>query len=392
MTQLAIWREVFLFSAFAYLPLHFLLFSVLRRLPVCSSSIPVDLSVLIPVRDEAIHLEPHLKAVLEQEPPPAEVIVVDDMSSDGSAELARSCFKRFAHENTECSLLESGGPPRGWTGKNWACKCGADHARGRYLLFLDADVDLSAASYLFPRLCEAYRREPGGALISVQPYHRIKRGYELFSLFFHFLAIAGAKDFGIYSRRRRPASAFGPLLFTSRDVYQSCGGHAAIRGDVVDDQALCALFLDRGYSVRSYLGEPSLSFRMYPHGFGQLLEGWTKNMATGAARAGFSLSVLLFFWITGMVNAFLGLCAAIGSSLSLLSISAVLAYLLWSLVLYCSARRVISLRFFPVLCYPLYLAGFLFIFFRSIYMTRVLGRVSWRGRNILIEREENDSR
>jgi hypothetical protein len=86
-----------------------------------------DISIVIPVYNGAAYLEACLKAVHELRPAPLECIVVDDGSTDGSAEIARAAG---------AIMIESPGR----RGPACARNLGAARARSAILLFVDADV------------------------------------------------------------------------------------------------------------------------------------------------------------------------------------------------------------------------------------------------------------
>ena len=114
-----------------------------ERLPQPKSreSLP-SLSVLIPARNEAHNIEALLSDLTHVESECLlEIIVCDDASEDSTAELVKTWMQR----DSRIRLISSSGPPSGWLGKNHACHLLSRQARGRYLLFLDADVRLSPA-------------------------------------------------------------------------------------------------------------------------------------------------------------------------------------------------------------------------------------------------------
>src|SRR6202140_656641 len=73
------------------------------------------ISVIIPARNEEANLPPLLDSIIAQDYPLYEAIVVDDSSTDGTAAIGR----RYAEQGVR--LIQSEGPPPGWTGKNAAC-------------------------------------------------------------------------------------------------------------------------------------------------------------------------------------------------------------------------------------------------------------------------------
>ena len=186
----------------------------------------LTVSVIVPVRNEATRLPRLLELLQVSEPPPHEVIVADDGSTDGTARLA---LDAGAH-------VVSVSPPPGWNGKPWACEQGAALATGDVLLFLDADTE--PAPHLVQTLGAAAMR---GELVSVQPRHRVERWYEKLSAGPALVAFLGA-GVGRPPRARwwRRPVAFGPAIAVRRDRYRAFGGHVAVRAAVAEDLALGA--------------------------------------------------------------------------------------------------------------------------------------------------------
>ncbi len=90
-----------------------------------------SLSVIIPARNEAHNLPTLLGSLAAQSVRPCEILVVDDGSTDRTAEVARELGAR---------VIASEPLPEGWRGKTWACHQGAQAATGELLCFVDADT------------------------------------------------------------------------------------------------------------------------------------------------------------------------------------------------------------------------------------------------------------
>lgn len=124
-----------------FLPLIAITLLNWRRFPRLTASLTLAddrpaVSVLIPARNEAGVIGPTIAMLLDQGQPPLELLVLDDGSWDGMAEIVR----RVGEGNERLRVLPGRPPPTGWTGKNWACAQLADAARGSRLLFTDAEV------------------------------------------------------------------------------------------------------------------------------------------------------------------------------------------------------------------------------------------------------------
>jgi len=336
-------------------------------------------SVVVPARDEEARLPALLASLARLDPGPAEVVVVDDGSSDATARVAREAG---------ATVLTLHGPPPGWTGKAWACHQGATAARGDLLLFLDADTELEPGA--LGGLLSAYAARPQG-LLSVQPFHVVRRGYEQLSAYFNAVSLLASGSFG--TRPPRRPMAFGPVLLTSRSDWEAAGTHAAVRADVLDDVALARAYDRAGLPVRCLVGGRAARMRMYPAGPRQLVEGWTKNFASGAAAT----SPLPALVVTGWVAAHHAVAVGALTWLSGLLVSApadpdvptaivaaawVLAWAGVAAQLRSVLRRLGSFAWWTWLLFPLTLLAFDLVFARSVLLTAVRGSVRWRGRAV----------
>ena len=157
----------------AALLLWFTGFFILGRIRMRGREVPprrpdASLSVIIPARNEEHNLPALLRSINAQSVRPQEVIVVDDASTDRTAEVACSLG---------ATVISSQPLPGGWLGKTWACQQGANTAHGNTLLFVDADTWFETGG--LERILAHYNT---GAL-SVGPYHAVRLPYEQLSVF-----------------------------------------------------------------------------------------------------------------------------------------------------------------------------------------------------------------
>ena len=357
--------------ALAGLLMSFALFYRFPMLPrEANMTASVRVSVVIPARNEQGNLPRVLSALKNQSTVPFEILVVDDASTDQTAEIARSFGVR---------VLTPPEKPEGWMGKSWACQFGAEHASGELLLFLDADVDLAPDG--LSRLIAAYERER--CALSVQPYHLPKRPYEQLSLFFNLVQIAAN---GAALRKPVSLGLYGPVILIQRDEYSSLGGHERIKDSIVEDMALGELLQKNNVPYRLFIGDCGLSFRMYPEGLKSLFQGWTKNLAAGASKMPLSLLLMVLLWITSAISVPLHLIlfSLAGNAFGVLAYG--LLYVGWVAALLFTARRVGRFSKITIALFPVPVATFLTVFAVSL-IKRIFGwKVIWKGRAIRPDR------
>jgi 4,4'-diaponeurosporenoate glycosyltransferase len=330
-------------------------------------------SVIIPARNEEQTLPVLLESLKRQDLPFGEVLVVDDHSEDATGRIA-------ALYGAE--VLSSAPLPPGWLGKPWACWQGARRAQGELFLFLDADTRLQPGG--LQRIMACYLRH--GGLLSIWPYHRMRRLYERLSALFNIIIMASMGSFTMRGSRGRTLGAFGPCLLCSREDYFASGGHEAVHGAILEDVALGQSFARAGLSVHNYGGKGAISFRMYPAGLGSLITGFSKGMASGARAAAPGILIPIILWVGG------GFVVSVWLSYLLLSASLpaawpwIVLHLLYVLQIFWILLRMGNYGFYTALLYPLPFLFFAAIFVVSLFRTFLLREVSWKGRRIEIER------
>ncbi len=243
-------------------------------------------SLLVPARDEATTLPRTLPALLAQGAD--EVIVLDDDSSDGTAELLAEAARR----HPDLQVLRGAPLPAGWNGKNWACQQLAEAARGELWVFTDADVRWRDGA-LASLLTRHGVTRPG--LLTVWPRQLVGGWLERIAVPQVDMVLLGALPHPLVSRLpfASLAAGNGQAMAWTPDAYRAAGGHAAVAGEVLEDVRMAQRAKAAGVRLDLLLGDRWLATRMY-HGADEVIDGFAKNVlaAAGSAPALVGLVVL----------------------------------------------------------------------------------------------------
>jgi chlorobactene glucosyltransferase len=253
-------------------------------------------SVLVPARDEAANIERCVSSILGQTYSSTEVIVLDDHSTDGTAETVQALAGREARVR----LLRGEPLPQGWLGKSYGCHQLATHAGGEWLLFTDADTDHDPATLAWAIEAAEQNHANLVSLIPRPVTHTLGEQVLLPIIPFGLTALyplALAQRLGVSSF----GMAVGTFLLFDRGAYQRIGGHAAVRREIAEDVALASLVQRSGGRAVLLDGSDKLNVHFY-RGFRESWQGLAKS-AFAALRFRLSLSLLmiglygfLFLW------------------------------------------------------------------------------------------------
>jgi glycosyltransferase involved in cell wall biosynthesis len=224
-------------------------------------------SVIIPARNEEENIGKCLQSILDQRGIDFEVIVVDDASTDLTAEIAR-CYKGV--QVIPARLL-----PAGWIGKSNAICTGVAIARGRWYLFTDADTEHRPGS-LSGSIAEAQAQKV--ILLSYSPEQKTGGWWDKLLQPLIFAELNRTFDYKeVSDPNSSVAAANGQYLLFERDAYNKVGGHAAVWNSMLEDVDLARLAKAVG-RIRFRYAPEAVACRMY-RSFSELRAGWSKNLA-----------------------------------------------------------------------------------------------------------------
>lgn len=253
--------------------------SRLRRLPRLAGEASLHRSpsicLCIPARNEIQEIEPALDSWLAQDYASLTILVVDDGSTDGTAELLAEHAK---WRPDRLRVIRNEALPPGWLGKNHALHLATTQPEAGvadWLLFVDADV--RATPDLLRRVMSHLEHRPADLLTLIAAVDTVSIAERILipTALMQFLWVTPP------DRVADPHSGFfcgtGAFTLVRRKVYEAIGGHAEAPLEAIDDMRLAQRVKQAGFLTRMAQGGPDLRLRMY-HGLGDILRGMRKNI------------------------------------------------------------------------------------------------------------------
>lgn len=337
------------------------------------------LSIIVPAKDEAHGIRACVDALLAQSYPRFEIIVVDDRSADGTADIV----EEIARRDSRVRLERVRDLPAGWTGKTHALDQAQRSAKGEWLLFVDADTILEpccATVALFDAIDHRVDLE------SLLPALEARSFWE-----FAVQPFASACLMVLFpiDRVNRPhhvdmGFANGQFILIRRSAYDQIGGHRAVRDKFVEDIHLGRLIRRAGLGLRVVMGRDVAKVRMYSN-LSAIVKGWSRILYSAVDFRPAKLvallvattvfSVLSYVMVAGFGWAFL--LGARGVFVETMLALALVHQLAQTTIM----ARLYRLSASSLWCLPLRIIGVavtLWILVRTIILCRT-HQVSWRG-------------
>lgn len=345
---------------------------LIRRPRDESVTIGERVSILIPARNEAARITPTLRSLLAQEGlPDMEILILDDGSTDGTGDVIRQVVGADPHVKVIDGPDDL--PPPGWLGKSWACHRLAQEATGDVLVFIDADVQLSARA-----IASTIHQMRQGALDLLSPYPRqvaVTRAERVTQPLVVWSWVT-ALPIRITERSHYPsmAAAVGQFLVVDARAYRISGGHAAVSDMILEDVGVLRALKRAGFAGAPADGSAVASCRMYTS-WPEIYDGYTKSVwsAVQPTPVAYALvTVMTLAYVAPPVFAVLGPGRATRAW-------GVAGYASGVLGRYVVARRT-GERIWPdVLAQPASVATFAGLILASLKRHRD-GNLTWRGR------------
>lgn len=250
-------------------------------------------SVLIPARNEQDDILNLLQSLQIQNYTNIEVIVLDDSSRDKTLQICQ----KFCATHNRFKVISGSVLPKNWMGKNYACHQLAQHAKGKYLLFLDADETVKN-----DLITNSINRMVIGKLALLSLFANqitLTLGEKLVVPLMHFLLL-NLLPLRLVKLSANPAfaAASGQFMLFDTEIYKQQLWHQQVKNKVVEDIEIMKIVKQKGFKAETLLANRFLYCRMYKT-YGQSLNGFSKNLLAGFGGSVIGLVIYIFFLVAG---------------------------------------------------------------------------------------------
>jgi len=320
-------------------------------------------SVVIPARNEEAVIEQTVRALLAQDYPLLEAVVVDDRSTD------RTRATILGIDDARLRLIEGEETPEGWLGKPWALEQGSRAARGEIIVFVDADIIYAPPTI---RAAVAELERCGHSMIALLPYFESRGIGERIGM--GMLAFTPAMIPVWFLNRvqwKRGGLGGGSGNVIRREALEAIGRFETLRDAVIDDVALAHSVRGSGRPTSMVRAEHLIRVRMYDGARG-VIEGFTKNMFAAVGRSYTIAAILLVLLVLCHLAPYAW--AVAGDRYAIATV--VLISVTRAILFRATGYRLVD----AVFLHPFTMLLWTYIILRSVWVTGVLRRVHWRGR------------
>ena len=245
-------------------------------------------SVLIPVRNEENNIDKLLKDLISQDYKNIEIIIFNDMSTDNTAAIV----EKYSALDQRIRLINSEGLPDGWLGKNFACHTLSQYARGRYFLYLDADVRIG--NDLIIRTVNHLKKYDLG-LLSIFPKQILQStGERLAVPLMNYILLSLLPLILVrITKFSSLAAANGQFMLFNANTYRKTMPHEHMKSQRVEDIKIARLFKKYRYKIACLVGDKNIRCHMY-HSLNEAINGFAKNIKM---FFGNSFLLAIIFWL-----------------------------------------------------------------------------------------------
>lgn len=253
-----------------------------------------NVSIIVTAKNEEQMVSGCLDSLLSQTYANFQVIVVDDSSTDSTAEIVRNLVAK----DSKLGLVPAGPKPDGWVGKSWPCWRGYEESSSAdYLLFVDADstfektVVQRSIQFMEDKSIDVFSLSPHIELCGIWARAVLPLIAGAINLLYPMMKVNDGKSNRAY--------VFGTYFLVRKSVYETTGGHKAVKDQLVEDAAVARLIKSAGFNLKIEKGPEFVSthwesdLKTIFHGMERIISSSSK----GFGMVSILNALLLFFLI-----------------------------------------------------------------------------------------------
>ena len=332
------------------------------------------ISILVPARNEEEDIKRCLISLTKQDYPNIEILVLDDNSSDNTANIVTELSKK----DSRIKLYKGEPIKKGWMGKSYACWQLSKYARGDYFVFTDADTlhfsnSISGAVACLLR----YKLDA----LSVFPKQIMVTIHErMMNMFGHYIILCLMPFYLV--RKLKTAlfcTAIGQFMLFKKDVYKKIGGHKSIRSEMLEDIKISKRVKKMGYKFMIFDGRNNVYCRMY-RSFREIVKGYSRVLFAVFDYKVYMISIAIVLVFVIFLSPFFLLPMVILLDWPLLLIE----LLILQINIIFITRIVLSIKFkckaVDVILHPVAIVYLIMIAINSILSVKIRSGIYWKGR------------
>jgi chlorobactene glucosyltransferase len=235
-------------------------------------------SIILPARDEELHIRSCLDSLINQDYPDFEILVINDGSKDHTGKI----IQEYAKKCDKIKAFDSLTLPKGWNGKQFACQQLVEKANGEYLIFTDADVLFmpNCLSWLIGKI-----QDLNVDFISGYPKQNIGSMGELLIVPGMFIMTSIILPLQLVYKSKNPDFSFaiGQIIAVRSEAFRAINEYHNIKNTITDDMALAKEMKQNGYKTIFLDAQKYVSCRMY-NNFKEAMAGYIRVIFTALNR------------------------------------------------------------------------------------------------------------
>jgi len=349
--------------------LNFRNIPVFEKLHTPSIELYPKISVLITACNEAATIQQVVNALLMQDYPELELVVINDRSTDNTGDL----IDELARKDARIKVVHITVLPEKWLGKVHALHTGIQHANGDWLLFTDADVYFEAG--LLRKAIEYSAKENCDHLALLPRVDTNNFWQEVAMAAFRLMFMNSAKITELNKEDSKAFVGVGAFNLVKKSILDKSNGMEWLRMEVIDDMGLGLMVRNMGGKTRLAFAAKHLNLVWY-ESLTAMFKGLEKNaFGPGTGYKYTKLVVLvLFLWTFSIVP----LVALLYTGVANLWVLGIIDYVLMLFTLFLSAQR-FELKFFPSIFVSIGMVIFSFMMIHAALQCKKQGGIRWRG-------------